>query len=329
MKVQVGMLLCLAALGARAAQAQEAAAAEPAPPPVEAQAKRPFLGGFLKETRVIYPLRHEGWDAQGEHLYDTQALGASVRYVDRRHPDRWLDLYFYPAGVIAPDAFEASMQAEREALLAAGQPGAAYTDMEMGPTQQFDYRSYRADGKKGDKTRGYSLDLRMALDGVRLHSAMTLQLDRLYFVKARASAPAGDVSRKALRRRLEDFVSGLAPRLVVVSTGECWRPLPVEPLSALDAKAEQMFAIETDGVKRAVATPDAVFAADPASLEARGAVMLGMSMTGRLLPGCEPPEELNQPVSEDMRELRLEYRSREPEQGGDAPRLRPSRVGRG
>ena len=45
----------------------------------QADAAPPFLGGFLKETRILYPLRHDGWEAQGEHLYDVQALGASVR----------------------------------------------------------------------------------------------------------------------------------------------------------------------------------------------------------------------------------------------------------
>jgi hypothetical protein len=330
MKLHSGMLLlCLAAGGAADALAQAADQPPGDSRPAGAPSKSPFLGGFLRETRVIYPLRHDGWEARDEHLYDTQELGASVRYVDGRHADRWLDLYFYPAGVLTPEEFEASMRNEREALLEAGRPGAAYTDMEMGPTQQFQYRGYRADGRKGDKATGYSVDLQMAREGIRLHSAMTLQLDRLYFVKARLSTPERDESRESLRRRLEKFVSGLAARVVVMSTGECWMPMPIEPLSAKDGKAQGLFTMDSDGTTSAIVTRDKVFAADPASIEARGAMLLGMSMTGRLVPGCEPAEELNQPVEEGMRELRLEYRSPEPLHDASSPSLRPVRVGRG
>jgi hypothetical protein len=70
--------------------AQAAIADSPAPEDV----RTPFLGGFLKETRVLYPLRIGDWEAQGEHLYEQQELGASVRYVHQGDKDRWIDLYF-------------------------------------------------------------------------------------------------------------------------------------------------------------------------------------------------------------------------------------------
>lgn len=193
-------------------------------PSSDAQPRSPFLGGFIKGTRVVYPLRFRGWEAQGEHLYDAQELGASVRFIDSRHPDRWLDVYFYPAGVLDAEGFDAAMQRERDALAAAARPGASYTDMEIGETRQFVYKPRGADGKRQAKTTGYSLDLQMARDGIALHSGMTLQLDRLYYVKLRMSTPAGDLSRDAIRRQLEKFATGLADRLEIVSTGECWRP---------------------------------------------------------------------------------------------------------
>lgn len=296
---------------------------------VDASAGPPFLGGFLKETRIIYPLRHDGWEAQGEHLYDTQELGASVRYVDRRHPDRWIDLYFYPAGMLTPEDFDRSIQHERDMLLAAAQPGASYRDMELGATQQFDYRSWRADGKKGEKSKGYSVDLQMILDDQLLHSAMTLQLDRMYYVKGRMSTSERDLSRPAIRRQLEKFVAGLSGDLGIVSTGTCWMPMPIEPMAQADKSAPGLFTMGTDGVERVLATKEKIFAADPASVEAQAAMMLAMSMTGRFVAGCEPVEQLNQPVKEGMRELRLEYHATDPDAEGQAPLLRPVRVGRG
>lgn len=326
MSLHPGRLLLLGILlGGAVSAAAETTHPEQA---TEARAKTPFLGGFLKETRVVYPLRHDGWQAQGEHLYDAQEWGASVRYVDAKHPDRWLDIYFYPAGVLTPEELEQSMRNEREELLAAAQPGASYRDMELGPTQRFDYRSWRADGKKGEKSTAYSVDLQMVLNGQLLHSAMTLQLDRLYFIKGRMSAPEGDVSRTALRRQLEKFVAGLTGELSITSTGACWMPMPIEPLPASNPP-DALLTLSGEGVQKAVVTREKVFAADPASVEAQAAVALGMSMTGRLIAGCEPVEQINRPVEDGMRELRLEYRATDPEPDGQMPRLRPARVDRG
>jgi hypothetical protein len=156
--------------------------------------RTPFLGGFLRETRVIYPLRHDGWEAQGEHLYEVQELGASVRYANKRYPERWIDLYFYPAGVLDAKQFDQAMLQEREALLAAAQPGVYYSEMDLGETQTFTYRLRDADGKKGEKSQGRSLDLHVVRSGRGLSSAMTLQLERLYFIKARMSAQEGDLA---------------------------------------------------------------------------------------------------------------------------------------
>lgn len=295
----------------------------------QADAAPPFVGGFLKETRILYPLRHEGWEAQGEHLYDVQALGASVRFVDSKHTDRWIDLYFYPAGVLSPEDFTAAMQHEREVLLAAAQPGASYSDMELGSTQQFDYRT--PDGEKGEKTIAYSVDMQMVRDGRLVHSAMTLQLDRLYYVKGRMSTPEHDLSRRAVRRKLEEFVTGLAGKLEITSTGGCWRPMPIEPLVASPgAKVESsLFTLDKDGVTNVIVTRDKVLAADPASPEARLAMMLGMSMTGRLVEGCEPADELDRAVQDGTRELRLEYRAHDPASEGQATPLRTPRTSRG
>ena len=298
---------------------------EPGP---KSDERSPFLGGFLRETRVIYPLKFDGWEAQGEHLYDVQELGASVRYAHNRHPGRWIDLYFYPAGILDAKQFDEAMLQQREMLEAAVQPG-GYSEMELGETQSFTYRLRDADGGKGDETKGHSLDLHAVRDDHRLNSAMTLQVENLYFVKGRMSLPEDDLSRRATRKLLEDFVSGLAGKLTIVSTGECWMPMPIEPLVA-DAKSQpHLFTVDKDGKDNVVVTQDKVLAVEPKSPEAHVAMMLGMSMTGRFIDGCQSVEDLNNSVEEGMRELRLEYHAPEDGLGGQAPRLRPARSDRG
>jgi hypothetical protein len=242
-----------------------------------------------------------------------------------------IDLYFYPAGILSAQGFATAMLNERDALLAAAQPGAPYRDMELGPTQQFAYRTYRADGRKGEKAKGYSLDMQMVLREQMLHSAMTLQLDRMYYVKGRMSTPQRDLSRNGVHRKLEEFVAGLTGRLQIVSTGGCWDPLPVEALATAQRPGSSLFVLEKDGVESVVVTAEKVLAVEPASTEAQAAMMLAMSMTGRLVPGCEPVEELNRAVGDGMRELRLEYHARDPEPDpeGQTPPLRTARTGRG
>ena len=70
----------------------------------DGEASAPFLGGFLKETRIVYPLQVGEWEAVGERLYDAAELGASVRYRSGTDLDRWIDVYFYPVGVV-PDSY--------------------------------------------------------------------------------------------------------------------------------------------------------------------------------------------------------------------------------
>lgn len=64
-----------------------------------ADVPRPFLGGHLQESRVLYPLQVDEWLARDEHRYERAELGASVRYQLGDREDRWMDLYVYPAGV--------------------------------------------------------------------------------------------------------------------------------------------------------------------------------------------------------------------------------------
>ena len=77
------------------AWASAAAAAQEAHGPTAAPDE--FLGGVVAESRILYPLQVGSWMAESEHRYPDQRLGVSVRYVDNLK-QRWIDLYFYPAG---------------------------------------------------------------------------------------------------------------------------------------------------------------------------------------------------------------------------------------
>ena len=312
-----------------AAQATAASADEvpaPAAPQQQGKKSRPFLGGFLRETRVIYPLRIGDWEAVDEHLYEDQSLGASVRYRNRKHDQRWLDLYFYPAGVLDEGDLDRAIQNQRDAL---GQAG--YGQLELGSTRTFRYESQprEADGKRSERQMGtgHSLDATMVYEGVRRNSALTLQYEQMYFIKGRLSAREDDASRRGLRNSLEEFVTALAPQLEVRSSGECWQPLPIAPMPAGGVPPDEVIMSIDDGAGgKSVLTRTGVWADHPDSDPAKLAMMLGMVRMDRLFDGCVATEDLNAPVPEGKRELRLEFHAPEDTSDDPAPRLRPSRT---
>lgn len=263
----------------------------------------PLLGGYLRESRVVYPLRLGKWQAVDEHRFDRQEFGVSVRYAQSKRADRWIDVYFYPTGALSDDEFERVADEERDALAQVGRQSGGYEDMELGPMRSFAY----ARGK-GGASSGRSLDLAFTSQGERKSSAMTLQMDRMYIVKGRYSVPAKAASREQARASLEDFMSDLSRRLTVVSTGHCWNPLPIEQLEAGAPKPSgAVSTLSKNGQDSAYLLNDRVLAREPQSTEAQALMMIGMSLGNRLQPGCERPEDIEQMVPQDMREIRLEY----------------------
>ena len=105
-------------MGAACGLATLFASAPAAAAAADTQAERPFLGGFLQESRILYPLTIGPWVARDEHLYEQAEAGASVRYQHGDLRDRWIDVYFYPAGVV-PDERDtsASLLARADAAL--------------------------------------------------------------------------------------------------------------------------------------------------------------------------------------------------------------------
>ena len=267
----------------------------------------PFLGGFLRETYIVYPTQIGDWKAQGEHLYDPREYGVSVRYVDTKHDGHWIDLYFYPAGVLSKDEIENAAKGEIESIHAAERAN-LYRDVHIADFQRFSIEI--PDGK--DKSE--SLDARstgMSYDrsGKIEHSAMTFLFENLYFVKGRLSLPEKDLSVDETRALLESFTSDAMKTVSIMSTGGCWMPMPVEQLvpSQIPDDSEVLATQIKDGKKVTYLLKDRVLAVDPKSESAKAMSYLGMAMTHRLFLGCWPAEDINHEVKENEREIKLVY----------------------
>lgn len=189
----------------------------------------PFPGGFLKETRIVYPLRIGDWEAQGEHLYDQPGLGASVRYRHRAHADRWIDLYFYPAGVASPERLQADTQRLLDELQAAiGQPD-YYSEGEFDAPRSFTIALARGEhgSDNDDSTIGgsaiqaRSAGMHLSREGSAYHSALVLVVRDLYYVKGRYSVEADALSRDETRAQLEAFMTEAVRATHITSSGDC------------------------------------------------------------------------------------------------------------
>ena len=179
-----------------------------------------LFGGVLRESRIAYPLAVDAWQAVGEHLFEEQEDGVSVRYMHGTDRDRWVDVYFYPAGTLSDAQFLQAVQTEAE-LIREAHLQAGYADFDLGRLRSFSF----ADGD-GRMLDGSALDLAYTVDDVRYSSAMTLLLDRLYFVKTRYSIEESKLSRRDAREQLQAFVARLQPRLAIVNIGDGAGALP-------------------------------------------------------------------------------------------------------
>lgn len=311
-------LSLLMALAAPVAMAQ----APIAPATGSARAESPFLGGFLKETRVIYPLRIGGWQAQGEHLYEQQELGASVRYMHNRDKDRWMDLYFYPAGILTNERLVEAMQSTLEEMrLSAG-----YSAADVDPVKPVVFT--KGGGAQKQKITGYTTSMRLVREGQTYHSAMAMLVSDLYFIKGRFSVEEKSLSRRGAQKQLEKFMAAVVGESTLRSTGDCWMPPPIVEKAALIKDAPgQLVATGKDGELSAVAYADRVEALDARSPEAIVMQSLSMPMSGRLIPGCGPAEDMNPEVPKGMREIRLEFGAPSGDKGNQSVPLRTRATG--
>ena len=290
-------------------------------------AAEPFLGGFLKETRVVYPLEVDGWEAAGEKLYDAAELGASVRYQSGERRDRWIDVYFYPVGVVPASHLEQAAKATLAEIESNVGVAGGYVDATFGPLRSFEVAP--GDGK-GGPIPARSADMALQREEGAYHSAMVLLIDRMYYVKGRYSVAAGAMERDAVRRALEAFIAELVAATYIGSTGSCWAPAPVDGLAAdADEPADASMSTTSDKDGGAWLVGDRVLARDPSGEAAQALSVLAMAMQGRLYPGCVGAEPHNPEVPEGHREIRFEYRAPSDARRDGGWRLAPARSGTG
>ncbi|WP_132999081.1 hypothetical protein [Luteimonas arsenica] len=293
----------------------------------KAAAAEPFLGGFLKETRVVYPLQVAGWEAAGEKLYDAAELGASVRYQSGERRDRWIDVYFYPVGVVPASRLDQAAKATLAEIESNVGVDGGYVEATFGPVRAFEV----APGVgKGGPIPARSADMALQREEGTYHSAMALLVDRLYYVKGRHSVAAGAMERDAVRRTLEAFMAELVAGTYIGSTGSCWSPVPVDALAAeADEPADASMSATSDQGGGAWLVGDRVLARDPSGEAAQTLSVLAMAMQGRLYPGCVGADPHNPEVPEGHREIRFEYRAPSDARRDGGWRLAPARSGTG
>lgn len=285
----------------------------------EAAPERHFLGGFLKDSRVVYPLRIGRWNAQDEKRFEDARFGASVRYRDPDRDDRWLDVYFYPAGVLPDGQLAIDMRATLDDLRALAGRADYYAQIDASDVEAF---SIRVDGPRDTpKVPALSADLlQVRADGKPYHSAIVLLSHQLYYVKARYSVEADAMSRRKVRKQLEAFVTGLVRETDITSTGECWMPLPIEAVASASPVPEGAGTRMTDEVGGAAyVLPGRVLATDPDGPMASVVQMMGMIEQGRWFDGCVGADPVNPEVREGKRELRFEYRAPSPSDDNRKP----------
>ena len=284
----------------------------------------PFLGGFLTETRILYPLRLGDWQARGEHRYEQAELGVSVRYQHRRHPDRWVDVYFYPGGVLEDGRLLRETQGTLESIRAHG----GYTGVEVTPPH--DYRLGIGNGKQRRQLPAYAVAMSLRREGKDYSSAMVLLAKDLYFIKGRFSAEADVMKPARVQSQLQALMEQLVRETTVLSTGACWMPPPIVQVASLDDKAVgALMSTRRDGELRVVAHADRIDALEPDSPEARVMQFMAMTASGRWIQGCNPPEDMTPDVPPTHREIRFEYRAPDGRSDGRTPRLRGRRLGVG
>ncbi len=303
------LLLLVAAVNVMGAPQNEASVIEAGIKAKEAE-KQPFLGGFLNETRIVYPLKLGAWQAQGEHLFDVPEMGVSVRYQNDKFADRWIDVYFYAAGQLPADAFEraarkTASEIETVSLQASGRSG-----FEMGPLNAFTIvidKDSEIEELKSVPARSVALSFRK--EDVAFSSSMAMAVHDLYFIKVRYSVEEHASTRGVARKQVEDFLGDIVRSTKIVSTGDCWMPLPItkiEPGSQPPKDAQGV--VKLKDKQEAHVYQDHIAAYDPDSPIAKIAMMMIMRENGQFFWGCDSPDRMNQEIGKDMREIRLEYR---------------------
>lgn len=168
-------------------------------------------------SKIIYPLTVGAWEAVGEHLFEEQEYGVAVRYAHGSDRDRWIDVYFYPAGMLSGPQFDEAARLETDLIRQAhDEVGNAF---DIGPLDRLEPGPADAGAAA---VYGVAVDLEYDVEGIAYNSAMVLLLHDLYFVKARYSVERQTLTRRQTRDAVEAFITQLRKQLTIASVGAGW-----------------------------------------------------------------------------------------------------------
>lgn len=181
----------------------------------------PFLGGFLRESWVTYPLVVDDWKMTHEHRYDDPTDGVSVRFARKDDEHAWIDVFVYPVGVL--DEAEAAQLAEIErANLLKVWSKTIRDPSDMTPLSAVAIQQSKPGDGKAVNVTAHVLDFAYKQEDEPLSSAMVVVVHNLYAIKLRHSAYASQFSRAQARATLESFARTLLPELDIHSNGTCF-----------------------------------------------------------------------------------------------------------
>lgn len=302
--------------------------------PVQAQAPEPpLLGDYITDTRALYPLRVGDWESVGEKRFEQPELGVAVRYQDTRKPDRWMDLYLYPAGVMFDPVFERAFQRGVDEIVQIARQRDA-GEVRLGETRTFPTAPIAGERMLGQlalKARSFAME--MPLRDTRYRSVLAMTVRDLYFIKIRYSVEADAMSDEDAQRQAEMLLAGFAADVRILNTGACWQTLQVHPMPADGPRPTAILASTNDGQDEEMWIADTAVYLRPAVI-ARGddATRLrneAQSIRDVLRGRCVSPDMMEIVVPDGMREIRFEYRLPGEGSDGTMPRLRSPRSGLG
>ena len=295
--------------------------------------ERPLLGDYITDTRALYPLRVGDWESMGEKRFEQPELGVAVRYQDTRRPDRWMDLYLYPAGVMFDPVFERAFQQSVDEIAQIAQQRNA-GEVRLGPTRTFATAPIAGERMLGHlalKARSFVMETSMR--DARYRSVLAMTVRDLYFIKIRYSVEADAMSDTDAQRQAEMLLAGFAADVRISNTGACWQTLQVHPMPAAGPRPTTILASTNDGQEEEMWIADAAVYLRPAVIARQDdATRLrneAQSIRDVLRGRCVSPERMEIMVPDGMREIRFEYRLPGEGSDGTAPRLRSPRSGLG
>ncbi|RRU22251.1 hypothetical protein [Stenotrophomonas sp. 278] len=188
----------------------------------------PLLGGFLRETSLIFPETMGTWKFVHETRLDDAPHGAVLRYQRPGDDSGWVDVYIYPVGVNSVEAVAEQAVNERDALQRSWE--SQLVDPPMSPLSTFTLpvkpvanpSPYHQPRPKA--ITAYQVDFGFKREDGAYSGAFIYMVDRLHGIEIRYNAKAASLDRTQLRKEAEKFTREVFPQLGIISNGSCGLP---------------------------------------------------------------------------------------------------------